>query len=247
MKLQSDDIIAWLRTTYGDRSAVIAVSGGVDSALALTLLTKALGTSRVYPLMLPYGEQDMADAETIVDWNGVGEQATTWNIQPTVDQLVAELGAKEPLRKGNLMARVRMIAVFDQAKKLGALVCGTENKSEHYLGYFTRFGDAASDVEPLSRLYKTEVWAMAKALGLPAVFYTKAPSAGLWDGQADEVELGFSYQAADQVLSRLVDEGKTELEVTRLLAPSLGRATVERILAVVAQNAFKRVVPYELF
>jgi NAD+ synthase len=186
----------------------------------------------------------MKDAEAIVMWNGVGEQSATFDIQPSVDELATRLAVDTPLRRGNLMARVRMLAVFDTAKKLGALVCGTENKSEHYLGYFTRFGDAASDVEPLSTLYKTQVWAMAKELGLPEIFYTKAPSAGLWEGQSDEDELGFSYSAADAVLKLLVDEGKPEAEVVELLEPEWGTATVQRVLDVVAANAFKREVPY---
>jgi NAD+ synthase len=123
-----------------------------------------------------------------------------------------------------------MICIFDIAKKVGGLVCGTENKSEHCLGYFTRFGDGASDVEPIVGLYKTEVWEMAKKLGLPEVFYVKKPSAGLWDGQSDETEMGFSYHDADLIL-----QGKTQ---------GIEKGIIEKVNKMVQQNMFKQEVPY---
>ena len=123
------------------------------------------------------------------------------NIGKAVDELAATLGAADDqLRLGNIMARVRMICLYDLAKQLDALVCGTENKSEKYLGYFTRFGDEASDIEPIMHLYKTEVYELAKHLGIPGAIVAKPPSADLWSEQTDERELGFSYKEADQVL-----------------------------------------------
>jgi len=226
-----EQIVTWLKKIYGDKPAVIAVSGGVDSALALTLLVKALGKDKVTPICLPYHDQDAKDARTIIGWNGVLQNMEEVNIGEMVDQVAAKLKIEEDeLRKGNVMARIRMIVVFDYAKKLGALVCGTENKSEHYLGYFTRFGDAASDVEPISGLYKTEVWEMAKVLGLPEVFYTKPPSAGLWQGQTDEAEMGFTYAEADKVLKNEIEGIEPEI--------------VARVRQMVKQNEFKRAVPY---
>jgi NAD+ synthase len=228
-----EKLVNWIKQVYGNYPAVIAVSGGVDSAVALTLLTKALGVGKITPVSLPYGDQSVEDAKTIVEFNGLTDKLVTINIKEVVDLYAKQLGAEEgSVRKGNLMARARMIAIFDLAKKLGALVCGTENKSEHELGYFTRFGDAASDVEPISTLYKTEVWEMAKQLGLPEIFYTKAPSAGLWEGQTDEGEMGFSYQEADLVL-----QGKTE---------GIEAAVVEKVRAMVERNKFKLNVPYEM-
>lgn len=233
MQNRIDEIVSWLKKVYGDKPAVIAVSGGVDSALALTLLTRALGRDKVTPICLPYHDQSTSDSKTIIEWNGVSENMAEVNIGEVVDSMAAQLGAEEgSMRKGNMMARERMIVVFDFAKKLGALVCGTENKSEHYLGYFTRFGDSASDVEPIAGLYKTEVWEMAKELGLPEIFYTKAPSAGLWDGQTDENEMGFSYAEADKVLM-----GETE---------GIDEAIVEKVQKMVKANAFKLEVPYML-
>lgn len=226
------EITQWLKRVYGDKPAVIAVSGGVDSAVALTLLTRALGAERVTPVLLPYGKQDMKDAKIVVEKNGLMHKLIEVDIKQMVDVIQGQLKIDDEKRLGNVMARARMMVIFDLAKKLGALVCGTENKSEHYLGYFTRFGDAASDVEPISSLYKTEVWEMAKELGLPEIFYTKAPSAGLWQGQTDESEMGFSYEVADKVL-----QGQTE---------GIDPKVVAKVQQMVEQNAFKREVPYEM-
>ncbi len=231
MQRKIDQIVRWLRDIYGDKSAVIAVSGGVDSAVALTLLTKALGVDKVIPVCLPYLDQDTKDSKTIIEWNEVSENMVEVNIGEMVDGVANILGAEEgSVRKGNIMARIRMIIVFDIAKKNGALVCGTENKSEHYLGYFTRFGDSASDLEPISTLYKTEVWEMAKFLRMPEILYTKAPSAGLWDEQTDEGEMGFSYHEADQVL-----KGETT---------GMNKKIVEKVREMVERNKFKLEVPY---
>jgi NAD+ synthase len=136
-----------------------------------------------------------------------------------------------------------MICVFDIAKKLDALVVGTENKSEHYLGYFTRFGDAASDIEPICHLYKTQVRQLAQFIHLPEIFLTKAPSAGLWIGQTDEAEMGFSYAKADQVLEKLIDE-HTPVEDIQIAGVSA--EVVQKIIAQLETMQFKREVPYML-
>ncbi len=227
---KAEQIVAWLRQRFDGKSAVIAVSGGVDSAVALTLLKMAIGKDRITPVSLPYRDQSIEDALTIVKFNQLADKLIILNIGELVDQMAKLVEAKEEIRRGNIMARMRMIVVFDLAKKHKALVCGTENKSEHELGYYTRFGDAASDVEPIASLYKTEVWEMAKALGLPEIFWTKAPSAGLWDGQTDEGEMGFSYQDADKVL-----QGKVE---------GMEPEVVERVRRMKEANKFKLEVPY---
>lgn len=231
MKNKSKEIINWLKKIYGDKKAVIAVSGGVDSAVALTLLTKALGVDKITPVLLPYGDQDMVDGRKIIEFNELQNRSIEINIAPMVNPMIRVLDIdKDHLRKGNIMARTRMIVVFDIAKKLDGMVCGTENKSEHYLGYFTRFGDSASDVEPIAGLYKTQVWEMAHELGLPEIFYTKKPSAGLWEGQTDEDEMGFSYKDADQVL-----KGETE---------GIDNEIVAKVKKMVEKNKFKLQVPY---
>jgi NAD+ synthase len=134
------------------------------------------------------------------------------------------------------MARVRMIAVFDLAKKLGGLVCGTENKSEHYLGYFTRFGDSASDIEPLCHLYKTQIRQYATALGIPNQIITKAPSAGLWEEQTDEQELGFTYEQADIVIAEFLGETEENDEVSTDIR--------QKVVARIQSQQFKLEVPY---
>lgn len=230
MTSKINEIISWIKKTCGDKQVVIGVSGGVDSALALTLVTKAVGKEKVLPMCLPYKNQDMTDAKSIIDWNGYETKYEELNIEKVVDEIVSVLSIDDDLRKGNVMARVRMIVVFDTAKKTSGIVCGTENKSEHCLGYFTRFGDSASDIEPIASLYKTEVLQMAKELGLPEIFYTKKPSAGLWEGQSDEDEMGFSYYDADKVLQGNSDE----------IDPKI----VELVKARIERNKFKLEVPF---
>lgn len=250
MSDKQHDLVSFIKQTLthtGKPHAVIAVSGGIDSALSLTLLSKAWSVEDIYPLLLPYGRQDMSDAQTILDFCKIPlANRKTLNIASLVDAASQSLQieADEVVRRGNVMARMRMIALFDYAKQKDALVIGTENKSEHYLGYFTRFGDEASDVEPISNLYKTQVRALAQELGLPDIFLRKAPSAGLWADQSDEQELGFSYALADQVLTQLVDQDLS-IEQVRAAFPPEQQGLVDRVIDRYQAVAFKRFVPYK--
>lgn len=249
------DSIEFVRETYqsqGCEYGVIAVSGGIDSAVSAYILTQALGADHVIPVLMPYQDQSMADAEQLLDFcaipkenrNVVPIQNMVQEVWKTVQKHTqAELNDSDYLRLGNIQARVRMIVVYDLAKQLAALVCGTENKSEKYLGYFTRFGDEASDVEPIHHLFKTQVRAVAEVAGIPAEIITKAPSAGLWQNQTDEQELGFSYQVADQVLHQLVDRGLSEEELI-LALPEVDPILVRQVIQRVRQNDFKHQVPY---
>lgn len=240
-------IVQFLTATFQQQSktkAVIAASGGIDSSLSLALLCQAIPKENITVLMLPYKDQSTVDAEALCDFLSIDRsQRETINISPIVDAAAAAvmLDDTEKHRKGNLMARARMMVVFDIAKEKDALVCGTENKSEHFLGYYTRFGDAASDIEPIAHLYKTHVRALAEYLSFPAQFLTKAPSAGLWSEQTDEQELGFTYEVADQVLEQLADEHKSPTEIH---VKGVEDAVVQKVIHQVASNRFKFHVPY---
>ncbi len=246
----SDAFIAQVFSNALKSKAVIAVSGGIDSAVATSLLVRVLGAQNVIGVCLPYGEQDMSDAHTLMNHLGLStDSQLMMDIKPIVAQSATIAGFSpdttdvgQQLRLGNMMARSRMLLVFDLAKKIEALVCGTENKSEHYLGYFTRFGDAASDLEPLANLYKTQVRMVAEALQLPEVFLAKSPSAGLWPGQTDETELGFSYAEADIVLSELIDKKTARVQLAQ--QTSLSPETITKVLAQIDSSAFKLQVPY---
>jgi NAD+ synthase len=248
---ESDRIVSFLKETLkcvGFSHAVVAVSGGVDSAVSMTLAVNALGEENVYPILLPYGilnTQGVLDAMEVINQLRI---PLTHVVQIDIKQAVDGMVGKEVLgidniRKGNIMARVRMIYLFDQAKKRNALVIGTENKSEHLLGYFTRFGDSASDIEPIIHLYKTQVIELATHLPIPQSILMKPPSAGLWPDQTDEKEFGFTYKDADQILSLLYDEKKTVEEV---VASGFDRTVVEKIQSRVNQNSFKHQTPYLL-
>ncbi len=230
----------------GKQQAVIAVSGGIDSSLALTFLAQSLPNKGVFPVFLPYGEQDMKDAEEICTFNDIPkENLKKIDIKPMVDSIVKELKIPESdkKRRGNVMARVRMIAVYDLAKSLDALVCGTENRTEKYLGYYTRFGDEASDIEPIQHLYKTQVRQLAQHFQLPSSIQTKVPTAGLWEGQTDEAEYGFTYEQADLVLEQYFDLHKRESEMD---IPGVDKATIDKVIDYVEKNWFKHLVPYKL-
>lgn len=240
-------ILQFLKTSFdaaGFGRAVIALSGGVDSSVSCALAVRALGKDNVYPLLLPYGSlnnQGVTDAKLVIQALGIPEKnVLVINIKSLVDPIIVLDQAKDAIRHGNIMARVRMILLYDYAKKWNALVVGTENKTEHLLGYFTRFGDEASDIEPLRNLYKTEVYALARNLHLPEIILTKAPTAGLWEGQTDEGEFGFTYKEADTVLRMVVDEHKSTDEV---VAAGMDRKVIEKVIKRMKENEFKHHLP----
>ena len=202
------ELIIFIKDVFrkeGDTNAVIGVSGGVDSATSLALVVRALGTDHVYPILLPYGQlnnQGTNDARLVIDWLKIPKkQVRVMDIQSMVDAAVMVVDPKmDNGRKGNVIARMRMVVLYDLAKAVPALVVGTENKTEHLLGYYTKFGDEASDLESLRYLYKTQVYELAQYLGIPKKILTRPPTAGLWEGQTDEGEFGFMYKDIDEVL-----------------------------------------------
>ncbi|HEY0558368.1 MAG TPA: NAD+ synthase [Thermoanaerobaculia bacterium] len=224
--------------TSGTQGVVVGLSGGVDSSLSAALAVRALGAERVHGFLLPYrtsSAESERDARAVAEHLGMPHRAI--DISPMVDayfEIEPDAGAD---RRGNKMARERMTILFDQAKKLDALVLGTSNKTEILLGYSTVFGDNASSLNPLGDLYKCQIWQLSRHLGLPSEVIDKAPSADLWPGQTDEGELGFSYEMADEVLHLLFDLGLRPEEVA---ARGYEERVVRRIVSLEQRFRFKR-------
>jgi NAD+ synthase len=221
--------------------AVIGVSGGIDSALSCFLAAEALGPPNVLALRLPYrtsSPDSLAHAQLVIDRLGV--QSETFDITPMVEPLLATLPPEDGKRRGNAMARARMVVWYDRSAATRGLVIGTGNKTEILLGYTTLFGDSASALNPLGDLYKTQVRQLARAVGVPQPILDKPPTADLWPGQTDEGEMGLTYERVDQLLYLLVDQRYTPDEC---VAAGFERAFVERVLTTMRQNQFKRMPP----
>ncbi len=228
-------------TKAGFGRAVLGLSGGVDSALAVTLAAEALGPQNVLALRLPYrnsSPESLTHAQLLLDQLGVATE--TVDITPMVDPLIEQSPDIDDLRKGNIMARARMIVWYDRSAAWQGLVVGTSNKTELLLGYGTLYGDMASAINPLGDLYKTQVWQLAQAVGVPEEIVRKAPSADLWAGQTDEGEMGLKYAEVDQLLYLLVDERYTPEEA---IEAGFDEAYVRRVWRMVANSQFKRRLP----
>jgi NAD+ synthase len=221
--------------------AVVGLSGGIDSALSCYLAAKAMGPENVLAVRMPYkssSKESLEHAQLVIDQLGV--QSLTVEITPMVEPLFERFPEADAVRRGNIMARERMIILFDQSMAFNGLVVGTGNKTEILLGYTTLYGDSASALNPLGDLYKTQVRQLARAMGVPPVILEKAPSADLWAGQTDEGELGFTYEEVDKLLSLLVDQRYSpEDAIEAGFDEKFVRSVVERV----RRNHFKRVLP----
>ncbi len=228
-------------TRMGYQHAVINLSGGIDSALSCFLAAEALGPENVLAIRLPYrasSKDSLEDAQRVIDATGV--RSMTVEITDMVDPLFAKFPDMDNLRKGNIMARERMIILYDQSVAFHGLAVGTGNKTEILLGYTTLFGDAANALNPIGDLYKTQVRQLSHAMGVPEQIISKAPSADLWVGQTDEGELGFTYAEVDQLLYLLIDQRYTPQECVEAgFGEGFVRAVVERV----RRNHFKRILP----
>jgi NAD+ synthetase len=185
--------------------AVLGLSGGVDSAVTAFLCARALGPGNVYAFRMPYKTSQpssLADAQLVVDALQINAQ--TIDITAAVDGYLQFEPSADARRQGNVMARMRMVVLFDQSAKLGALPIGTGNKTERLLGYFTWHADDTPPVNPLGDLFKTQVWALARYLGVPERLIDKAPTADLEADQTDEGDLGITYARADAILAELL-------------------------------------------
>ncbi len=226
----------------GFSKVLLGLSGGIDSALVAFLAAEAIGAENVLAVLMPYrtsSPESRADAEEVVRRLGCASELV--DISSIVDAYFDE-GRQEatPLRRGNFMARARMMVLYDHSVTWGGLVVGTGNKTETLIGYSTLWGDSASAFNPIGDLYKSQVRQLSAAIGVPEAVITKAPSADLWPGQTDEEEVGFSYAEVDRILFRLVDRRRSLAEV---VADGFAPELVERIDRMVAGSEFKRQVP----
>jgi NAD+ synthase len=229
-----------IRYTYwksGSKGIVVGLSGGVDSAVAATFCCRAIGGDKVLGLTLPSNVSnpaDIKDAAALCKHLGMDHRVIS--IDPMLEGFKTMPDFKESrYLLGNLMARIRMTVLYYHANREQKIVCGTSNRSEFMLGYCTKYGDNAADLQPILHLYKTEIYEYAKELGIPESIMKKAPSAGLWEGQSDEEEIGLSYERIDASLRSLevlgwqattpIEEKVLELvrksEHKRLPAPNL--------------------------
>jgi len=222
----------------GFEKAVVGVSGGLDSAVACSLAAQAIGAQNVLALRLPYrasSPDSLEHAQMVID--ALGVHSDTIDITPMVEPLFERLPDMDAKRKGNVMARQRMIVCYDRSAAVKGLVVGTSNKTELLLGYGTLFGDMAAAVNPLGDLYKTQVRQLAVHLGVPQPIIDKPPSADLWAGQTDEGEMGLTYAEVDRLLVLLVDERYTPAEA---IEAGFEARYVERVWRMVRANHFKR-------
>lgn len=225
----------------GFARGVVGVSGGLDSAVACFLAAEALGPENVLAMRLPFrtsSPESLEHAALVIEQTGV--RSETYPITPMADLFLASIPEDQPVRRGNVLARLRMIVLYDRSADFRGLVIGTGNKTEIYLGYTTLFGDSACALNPIGDLYKTQVRQLARGLGVPEVILTKAPSADLWPGQTDEGELGFTYARVDQLLALLVDEGASP---EACIDAGFDRAFVQAVVERMRRNEFKRLPP----
>lgn len=225
----------------GFEKGVIGLSGGVDSAVVAFLAVEALHKQNVIAVLMPYRTSSPDSAKDAADVAAMlGIKHEMIDITPMVD---AYLGLQKDLnniRRGNVMARQRMIVLYDISQREQALVIGTSNKTEILLGYGTLYGDTACAIDPLGDLYKTQVWQLAEALRVPRNIVEKKPSADLWIGQTDEDELGFSYKLVDKLLFAMIDERRSMEELLEL---GFEKNLILKVQDLVQRNQFKRRPP----
>ena len=241
-------IVGFIRSQLeqvGFERLVIGLSGGVDSATVAFLAARAIGAGNLLAVRMPYrtsSESSETDAMRVV--TALGCRTERVDITPMVDPMLALITGDDDatlnVRRGNVMARQRMIVLYDRSAAFDALVAGTSNKTEALLGYGTLHGDMAAALAPIGDLYKTQLRAVARELGVPEEVIAKPPSADLWPGQTDEEELGRTYDLLDRVLFALVDR---RWSVDRCVAAGLELSLVEWVVARVARMEFKRQLP----
>ncbi len=225
----------------GYKRLVVGLSGGVDSALSAVLASEAVGKENLLCVILPYkssSSDSLEDAKLLADKFGLATE--TVDITSAADPLILREREMSNVRLGNILARIRMIILYDISARDRALVLGTSNKTELLLGYGTLFGDMAHAINPIGDLYKTQVWQLGKYLGLPDRILEKKPSADLWAGQTDEGEIGYSYNDMDKVLYLLVDQ---KMKIDEVIEAGFPPKIVGDLHSKIVSSQFKRRPP----
>ncbi len=225
----------------GFERIVLGLSGGVDSATCAYLSAEAAGPKNVWAILMPSKvspPESARDAEEVIKTLGINSKVIS--IDPIMAPCEGLLPSMDRIRRGNVMARQRMVILYDQSKALGALVGGASNKTELLLGYGTIYGDLACAFNPLGELYKTQVRELAEHLGVPKRIREKVPSAELWEHQTDEGELGLRYEDVDKLLYYMVDKGYGEARLAEL---GFDEGFVRKVSDTVKGSEFKRRLP----
>lgn len=226
---------------FGFQRAVLGLSGGIDSAVSCALAARAFGADQVLAVRMPYVTSNPnSESDALEVAEALGVRTIRVDITPMVDGYLEQAQVQDRTRRGNVMARARMIVLYDHSAADKALVIGTSNKTEMLLGYSTQFGDAASALNPLGDLYKHQVFSLARYLELPPCVINKAPSADLFEGQSDEEDLGFTYAEADAALFDLVDR---RLSADELAQAGHSASLIDSLQRRVRQNQYKRLQP----
>ncbi len=240
-----EKIVTFIRSKVSVASGcMIGLSGGIDSTLTAYLAVDALGPENVLGLLLPEkgvtSKQDIDDAMEVVKTLDIDHRVIEISkVLRSFSSAIQDFDKKNVLANGNLKARTRMCILYYHANLMRRMVVGTGNKTELLLGYFTKYGDGGVDIEPIGGLYKTQVRGLARHMHIPDKIIDKIPTAGLWQGQTDEGELGMSYETADRILHMLVDE-KQDISAVRELFSS---EHVDRVAELLSANAHKRMPP----
>ena len=220
-------IEAWLKervSEAGARGIIVGLSGGIDSAVVAALGRRAFGRENLLTLIMPCHSDESDANDAILVANSLDINYKIIELDKTFDALDCEFSLNNinlsKLAQANLKARLRMSSLYAAAQTLNLLVCGTSNRSEYETGYFTKYGDSASDLLPLADLLKTQVRAIARYLNIPEKIIVKAPSAGLWANQTDEAEMGFSYEQLDKYLETGEAESDVKLKITAMHSKS---------------------------